>query len=112
MCARSEEIEAERRTRLLSFSARPRTKKPKPTSVVPSDLSEPTPLSDGYLVGCYVMHLYCACFGHNHYGHGRGEATGQTEREAIADARRAGWVIVGKGTKVVCPRCARKAEHR
>ncbi len=132
-CKRSAEIEASRRGFLLSFSDRPdpskTATKSKPVRTVQSVFKGPTkmivkgvattsgmtqkrppappkplPTKPGYLIGCYVLHPYCGCDAHD-------EFSGETLVQAIKEARRRGWTIVGKrGDLVRCPSCTRKAK--
>lgn len=47
------------------------------------------------IVGCYTVHLYCDHPDAAQYKctEWPGEFTGQTERECLAEARKAGWKI-------------------
>lgn len=79
-----------------------------PDLPVPEGAHEEEP--HGYTVGGYTIDAYCV----NHAKPPRycesNQGIGQTEREALRDLKRQGWVIVrkkGQPESVTCPRCAR-----
>lgn len=63
------------------------------------------------VVGCYVMHLYCA-LGHddNEPPANRKEYTGGTAAECRKEARRDGWEI--NKNRAVCPDCVKEAKSK
>lgn len=62
------------------------------------------------IVGCYSVHLYCDSPEGGTYKctEWPGEYTGRNEREALANARKAGWRVVAD--KAFCRKHAKESE--
>jgi hypothetical protein len=62
------------------------------------------------VVGCYVLHLYCAnlCDPRNR----EAQYTGPTGASCRTEARKDGWLINERANHGLCPNCSGKKKRR
>ncbi len=66
-------------------------------------------------VGCYSMDIYCdRKAAYKHKGKGTYHPTGETRRECLMEAKKAGWFISrGKHSQTdVCPECLKEEDKK